>query len=33
MDGVCERVVCVEGWCVWKGGMCVRVVCVDGWCV
>ena len=38
MDGVSGRVVCVNGWCEWrggvcKGGLCGRVVCVEGWCV
>ena len=33
MGGVCERVVCVKGWSVWKGGLCERVVCVERWCV
>ena len=28
--GVSGRVVCVEGWYVWKGGMCGRVVRVEG---
>ena len=27
MGGVCERVVCVKGWCVWKGGVCGKVGC------
>ena len=42
--GLCGRVVCVEGWCVSKGGVCVgwcvwkdgvsgRMVYVKGWCV
>ena len=32
-DGLCERLVFVKGWFVWRDGLCKVMVCVKGWVV